>query len=168
MPNRATHQLPEITELQDGDLVYIVRDNSGTYTDHKMEALRIGPALREATVQLNSASVQGLGTEVQLVAAQGAGKHIIPQYVRAELSSVTTPYATNTTVYVGQAGAVGSSDRWSSFPIDSGSDIVLMTCGPDGDAFQMGPNAALAMKAAGNPTAGDGTLTVTVGYIVVE
>lgn len=130
-----------------------------------------------ATVTLTSAQVRSLqGTPVQLIAAPGAGQALAPisavfQY-KAGSSPYTTPGGGHLMTYVGgpqnlvtQVSAVGFIDQ-STSQIFMSEGIGGIGSSPQGSL----ENAAMMTTNDGSAewTNGDGTVTITVYYTIVQ
>lgn len=123
-------------------------------------------------VDLDSAAIQGLGTQYTFVAAQ-AGKIIKAQAAFGVISGVGTPYATHTTMYIGSAGATEGQ-------LVSGTNGLLLSSADSGVNFEIKQRSGVSVNQyranqglavwvdGGNPTAGDGTVKLYVWYSIVD
>lgn len=137
--------------------------------------------LQTSTVTLSSAQIKNLSASpTQLVAAPGAGSTIIVYSVVSTLSFSTIAFT--------DAGAVGLALRYDAGPSTAGTNLSAMYNVITGTSSQTGvdvPNAVvnpnpsptanvqnkglfLVNVGSNDFAAGDGTLTVTVNYQVVN
>lgn len=128
--------------------------------------------LYKSTLSLSSAQILALnGTPVEVVAAV-AGKSIQVVSGNLELTFVTTPYATNTSPYLYTDTATYPQ---LDFPTSLAATLTRKSLGQHNTAgisiaageTQLIVNKGLFVKCAANPTAGDGTVVITVFYLLV-
>jgi hypothetical protein len=123
-----------------------------------------------ASVELSSAQILSLNSSpVEIVAAPGAGKVIVPHKFSAYLQYGTSVYATNTsitfafsrnpanTIHDPMTILGQSEDSYSSYPIYSISMV----------ASEYINDALVVYVRNGDPTAGDGTLKIYVWYSIL-
>lgn len=147
--------------------------------------------VRSETITLIEAQLDALGsTPVQIVAAQGAHETIVPLNCVFQYKFNTTPYAidgnpqwlyviwgTSDTINYGQGAfifpQIGLLDQ-SANTIGIGMDSAVANSILDGtaDTFTTGTqtqfqNQGLYVTASQSPSGGNGTLVVTVTYIVI-
>lgn len=135
-------------------------DNAGIYT---------------AQVPLSSAQILNLfTTPVQLVAAPGSGKIIVPLSIIVDYTFVTTAYVSNTTLQIYE-NSDRSNPTWgpgiSSILTATSSQIrsLYNNAAANGTTVvQYADNQPLMITTAtNNPTTGDGTAKLTVLYKIV-
>ena len=140
-----------------------------------------GAALQTATITLSSAQIKGLaGAPVQLVPAPGAGNTIV-------VSSLVSTLTYGTVAYT-DAGAVSLSLRYNAGPStvgtgcsalynvitgstsQTGVDVPNPVINPNPSPVANVQNKALVLvnTGANDFAAGDGTVTLTVSYQVVN
>jgi len=124
-----------------------------------------------ATLTIPTASVLiGNGTPLTIVANPGSGRYIEVISASSQMTFVTTPYATNTTLQLICNGADVAQVQDTAILLSSVTkntkfkDVTSAIAGQT----QLLSNTALMVKVAtGNPTAGDSAITVSVVYRIV-
>ena len=124
-----------------------------------------------ATLTIPTASVlTGFATPLTIVANPGSGRYIEVISASSQITFVTTPYATNTTLQLICNGADVAQVQDTAILLSSVTkntkfkDVTSATAGQT----QLLSNTALMVKVAtGNPTAGDSAITVSVVYRIV-
>lgn len=164
MPNKAIHQLEEVSRLKDGDLLIIARPSGGAYVDRSIDAATFPQRVELALVTVPTASVLTLGTTpYTLIPAPGVGKGIVPKQVLMSMVSGTTSYATSTDVFV---ACDGGADIFKLEIQDASATPQIGTAELAGTVVD---NADLELNAGGvNPTAGDYDLVLQVWYQLVD
>jgi hypothetical protein len=149
------------TSLGTSNTLYPTQNAVKTYVDSTM-------SVKQVKVSLSSAQILTLGSvPVTLVAAQGAGKVIIPVSVVMNYNFVTSAYSTVTNLFITSSSSPTSITRSGVLafvsdactfdaPINSGASNALT-----------GNEALTITTTGGNPTGGDSTLDVYVSYIVI-
>lgn len=126
--------------------------------------------LHSASLTITSAQVLALNsTPLTIVAAQGVGMAIELLSWSAKIENVTTPYATNTTINLtcGGIAPMGTSSALLLSSVDKIAQFARSE-NPSAAQTQMIENAALQITSAGgDPTTGDGDITVYVLYRVI-
>lgn len=168
MPNKAVHQLPIATTRLPGDKIPISRETSpGVFKDFQADE-SLYPAVEplSATITIPSADILNLFSVRQLIVeTPGDGSVIMPIRALATLTGVTTPYATNVNVTVLGENASEVNQYWGLFQIDSASDTEILFQGALSAGTRLYVDQSLYVQSqTGDPTAGDGDLTVTVWY----
>ena len=124
-----------------------------------------------ATLTIPTASVlTGNGTPLTIVANPGSGRYIEVISASSQMTFVTTPYASNTTLQLICNGADVAQVQDTAILLSSVTkntkfkDVTSAIAGQT----QLLSNTALMVKVAtGNPTAGDSAITVSVVYRIV-
>jgi hypothetical protein len=123
--------------------------------------------LQVATVAVTSAEIKALFTAPKtLIAAPGAGKLLTVQGYCLQFIAGNTPYATVTDVGLQWEGGAGVTFGGSL--LDQATNQITLD-----DLVYSGPQSAVANKAlqltadGANPTAGNGTIVLTIYYTVV-
>ena len=160
--NRAIHQLPEVTSLQDGDLFVIARPSGGSFVDRSIDATGFPQQMQFTTVTVPAASVLTLGTTpFTLIAAPAAGQAI---FVKAALMSMlngSIDYATSTNLNIGAVAGTG----YLLLDISTASSSPWIASGGGGTIVD---GASTVLTAGGvNPTAGDYDLEIQLWYITI-
>ncbi len=141
-------------------------------TDHEDHTRGIVDALiagvRKATVTLSSADILDLhNTPVEVVAAPGAGKFLVPHLVIANTSGGTVAYtiADSVVIEVGDAQWVGVTSLFSLTGEQTSTFVPASVTFGTTDI----ENRSIAILATDdNPADGDGTLTVDVWYSIED
>lgn len=167
----APASFPEPTE--DGTVLYGASDGSTswqvlqTILNNAVEAAVIsafGNALYSQTVTLSSADILDLhNTPITLVAAPGAGKFLVPHRWVVVYTYGSSDYLIDSDPDIYFAGA-GSNTLTTMLGQSNGGNESRT--GNWGSCPEDAPLLAGGM--AGNPTDGDGTLTVTVWYSIED
>lgn len=122
-------------------------------------------------VSLSSAQLLSLNTTpVQLVAAPGAGKYIVPIHMSFDYTYVSTTYSSATIQTYETSDKSGTITSNTSFLSFTASIIrqLYQTGAAGGSAITYVANQPLMMWATGgDPTTGDGTAKVNVYYKIV-
>ena len=130
-------------------------------------------AVRTAKLTLTSAQILNINSVPQtIVAAPGSGYAIQVVGGSAFLDFNTTPYATDTSLYLKTAGATVGQWALSESILGVGADLFKPSPGGAvGTATQSSivENAALQVTTnIADPTSGDSTLTIWVQYVLIE
>lgn len=122
------------------------------------------------TVKVTLSSAQILNsftTNIQLIAAPGAGKFIDVHSIVIKYNYVTSQYATNTSanIYIGNSNYTVCNNININFSENTLEKLAMIdNIAPLSDLA----NKALIYEAiTGNPTAGDGTIDVHITYTVI-
>ena len=178
MVNKSVPQLDAITTLSDSDLVHIVASN----VDKKMTVANLrtallgtstAPVIYSGTATINSAAIlTSNGTPVLLISAAGAGKGIVLLPSTTIKSTYgTATYAANTTMAIYTDTA---TDYQLVFSNVLNNTATRTTTGSQQQATSAGDTQIIANKGiyiktdSGNPTTGDGTITVNYQYIIID
>jgi hypothetical protein len=123
-------------------------------------------ALITAKVDVSSAEILALfTTPKQLVAAPGSGKMILPISAMYYVHAGGIAYATNTDLSISLSGTISTT---VDAPLSSASNKIEVVAPVFTNNNATAINAALFVRASGgNPTAGNGTLTVYVTYKII-
>ncbi len=111
-----------------------------------------------------------VATDLEIVAAPGAGKSLIMLWGTVTLDYKTTTYAwANTDHSLTLGGVATVNDAMAQALIEATADYTLIFR-PSVTTVQLQENAAIALQAAGTgePATGDGELVVRVQYCVVD
>ena len=116
---------------------------------------------------LTSAQIlTSFATPIEIVAAPGAGKILAPIFAIAQTNYGTITYATNTSLYVYWNSVLDSLGPISLARTED--YIQILNDAIAADVLAIFENQNLTLKTqTGNPTAGDGTLTVYLWYIIL-
>jgi len=154
-------------------MTWIANGESGASVRAKLNALQPN----RVTVNLSSAQILALDvTPVLIVAAPGAGNFIRVLNIIEDLAFGTTPYVdtfSSAGLYYGDAnGFTIDGIRLSILSEQSSSKVVLNTV--ENNPIMQGPavdflNKPITAAATGGaPTGGDGTIKVTIDYVIDE
>lgn len=180
MPNKKISQLTDGNPAQANDQIPINRDGANFRITVQSIATTLG-GVKTVVVSYSSADILAwLTTPKTVVAAQGAGTFILPLFYVAEYVFNATPYTLpdiNASFNLTWDNNTGLSEPASFLLagfIDQGSSQLnastLMASGntlSSGAAAYINKDLTINCAASLNPTVGDGTLRVTVGYQVL-
>lgn len=178
MANKSVPQLDAITTLSDSDLVHIVASN----VDKKMTVANLRtallgssstPVMYSDTITINSAAIlTSHATPILLAAAAGAGKGIVVLPSTTITSKYgTATYASHTSMQIYTDTA---SDPQILFNTVLNNTATRTTMGAIQAATSAGDTQIIANKGiyiktnTGDPTTGDGSITVNIQYIIID
>lgn len=138
-------------------------------------ATAIGGNFSVATLALTSAQILALnGTPVQIVAAPGAGKLLVPIFATFEYKFNSLAYAnvTSSAIVIAPSGLLGTTDEPIQAPAEgfidqTASQFAMFPGNSVTGALTAYSNAALLVaneEGSGEFTTGDGTLIITLWY----
>lgn len=175
MADSTIANLPSGSPAQVGDALPIQRSSS-TLRLSVQDVLSLGPIL-VATVALTSAQILNLNTAPVELVAGVSGKTIVPVTITLRFNFVTTPYATSGgSLQIGVAsnlavlanGPVTSdailTQSVSSFFSSGGLSVANV--GAAVPVTVTDGQACVLSDDTGDPTGGNGTLTVTMTYLL--
>lgn len=178
MANKSVPQLDAVTTLADADLFHVVVSNvDKKITKEDLRANLLGtsttPTIYSGTATINSAAIlTSNATPVLLIAAAGAGKGIVMLGSTTITSTYgTATYATNTTMAIYTDTA---NDVQLQFQTILNNTATRTTMGSVQAATSAGDTQIIANKGIyiktdnGNPTTGDGSITVNYQYIIID
>ena len=120
--------------------------------------------IRYAKLDLTSADILALATTpIEIIAASGAGKTILPLEIMIKYTFVTTAYSPNTFVL-----SWGSSNTFltSANILNSGTSTIR-AFHSDNSTFPL-DNTNVSIRSTVAPLLGDGTMTVYVAYVIMS
>jgi hypothetical protein len=133
-----------------------------------------GGSVQSATIALTSAQLRQLYTApIQIVAAPGPGQMLLPIAAVYQYKFGTAAYQNGGNLWLNFANDTGGNNFLQTFnsPVNASSWTIAFgfTTGAVQDVQANFANSALMVTNGGglNFSGGDGTLTVTVSYIVV-
>jgi hypothetical protein len=161
-----------ITFANDGDL--LMRDGT-TMASKKLEEKNFGTGLavvKQENIQISSSQIlNGFTSPIEILDAAGSGKTNILLSVIADCAFGTAAYATNTNVRIYQTGSsssIGVQNGLIGFTANQLAVIpVPQVSGSLSEQYIKNAKTFLQVL-TGNPTAGDGTITLTVTYITIQ
>lgn len=178
MANKSVPQLDAVTTLDDAALFHVVVNNvDKKITKENLATAILGtataPVVYSGTATINSAAILTSNTTpILLIAAAGAGKGIVMLGSTTITSTYgTATYATNTTMQIYTDTA---TDIQLQFGTVLANTITRTTIGSlqQGTAAtdtQIIANKGIYIKTDnGNPTTGDGSITVNYQYIIID
>lgn len=178
MANKSVPQLDAVTTLADADLFHVVVSNvDKKITTENVRTALLGtttaPTIYSGTATINSAAILTSNTTpILLIAAAGAGKGIVILGSTTITSTYgTATYATNTTMQIYTDTA---TDVQMQFQTVLNNTATRTTMGSVQAATSAGDTQIIANKGIyiktdnGNPTTGDGTITVNYQYIIID
>lgn len=178
MANKSVPQLDAVTTLADADLFHVVVSNVDkkiTTANLRTEILgtSTAPTIYSATVTINSAAIlSSNSTPILLVATAGASKGIVVLPSTTITSTYgTATYASNLSMDIYTDTA---TDYQLSFSNVLNNTLTRTTTGSQQAATSAGDTQIIANKGiyiatrTGNPTTGDGSITVNIQYIIID
>lgn len=178
MANKSVPQLDAVTTLADADLFHVVVSNvDKKITKANLVEAILGtsttPTIYSSTVTINSATIlTSNGTPIQLIASAGAGKGIVVLPSTTITSTYgTATYAANTTMAIYTDTA---TDYQLVFSNVLNNTATRTTLGSQQQATSAGDTQIIANKGVyiktdtGNPTTGDGSVTINIQYIIID
>ena len=178
MANKSVPQLDAVTTLADSDLLHVVVSNvDKKITKANLAASILGtstsPVVYSSTVTVNSAAILTSNTTpVLLIAAAGAGKAIVVLPSTTITGTfVKTPYATYTSLDIYTDTATDVQYVFSNFLNFSGTRTSFgsqQAATSAADTQIIANKGIYLMTRTGDPTAGDGTLTINLQYIIID
>jgi hypothetical protein len=160
--NRAIHQNPEVTSVQDGDVFIVSRPSGGTYVDRSIDASGFPQQVQYTSVLVPSASVLDLfDNPFEIIPAPAAGTAILVKAAVATKGTGSTDYATATDIYLAADGGT------NAFLFDIASTGNFPLVGGAVQGTQLGDGAAIVLTADANPTAGNYDILFQVWYQVI-
>lgn len=178
MANKSVPQLDAVTTLADADLFHVVVSNvDKKITKENLVTAILGtstsPTIYSATITINSAAIlSSNSTPIQLIASAGAGKAIVVMPTTTITSTYgTATYAANLSMDIYTDTATDSQIVFSNV---LNNTLTRTTIGSPQAATSAGDTQIIANKGiyiktgSGNPTTGDGTITVNIQYIIID
>lgn len=171
MGSKAVHQFTQVTNEDPTDVLPAVRYTGGVPGNISIERAAIAYQRLDRTVTIDSADVLTLFTTAQPVVFGVSGKIIIPWFSLLTRSGGSVNWATNTTVILGAADTLDNTHYTliGTLPIVAfPSTVIYPGFTNTGEITSVGVGEDLFIKSkTGNPTAGDGDLSVKVFYALV-
>ena len=178
MADKSVPQLDAVTTLADADLFHVVVSNvDKKITTENVRTALLGtttaPVIYSGTATINSAAILTSNTTpILLIAAAGAGKGIVMLGSTTITSTYgTATYATNTTMAIYTDTA---NDVQLQFQTILNNTATRTTMGSVQAATSAGDTQIIANKGVyintnnGDPTTGDGSITVNYQYIIID
>lgn len=178
MANKSVPQLDAVTTLADADLFHVVVSNvDKKITTENVRTALLGtttaPVIYSGTATINSAAILTSNTTpILLIAAAGAGKGIVMLGSTTITSTYgTATYATNTTMQIYTDTA---TEAQLFFLTVLNNTVTRTTMGSVLNAPAAANTQIIANKGiyintlSGNPTTGDGSITVNYQYIIID
>jgi len=178
MANKSVPQLDAVTTLDDAALFHVVVNNvDKKITKENLATVILGtataPVVYSGTATINSAAILTSNTTpILLIAAAGAGKGIVMLGSTTITSTYgTATYATNTTMAIYTDTA---NDIQLQFQTVLNNTATRTTMGSVQAATSAGDTQIIANKGVyintnnGDPTTGDGSITVNYQYIIID
>jgi len=178
MADKSVPQLDAVTTLADADLFHVVVSNvDKKITKANLAEAILGtstsPVVYSATATINSAAILSSNTTpILLIAAAGAGKGIVVLDSTTITSTYgTATYAANTTMDIYTDTA---TDNQISFLTVLNNTLTRTTRGTTQQASSASDTQIIANKGiyimtrTGDPTTGDGSITVNIQYIIID
>jgi len=165
MPSRATSQLTQVSDAQNDDLLYAVRDNGyGVWSDLAIRKQDLVPDIDSVSITIESADVLTLyDTPVTILPAE-TGYLLAPIFLTINFSGGATPYATNTVLRFYSDSAT-STEYFTSVSIAQTPGVTIVGQAAPLGYYQTDENGAFVCSVlTGNPTAGDSDLNITLYY----
>jgi hypothetical protein len=178
MADKSVPQLDAVTTLADADLFHVVVNNvDKNITKENLAEAILGtstsPTVYSATLTINSAAILASNTTpILLIAAAGAGKGIVVLPSTTITSTYgTATYAANTSMQIYTDTA---TDAQLLFQTVLNNTATRTTIGSLQQGTSAGDTQIIANKGiciqtnVGNPTTGDGSITVNIQYIIID
>lgn len=178
MANKSVPQLDAVTTLADADLFHVVVSNvDKKITTENVRTALLGtttaPVVYSGTATINSAAILTSNTTpILLIAAAGAGKGIVMLGSTTITSTYgTATYATNLSMDI---YTDTSTDNQIIFNNVLNNTATRTTMGSLQSATSAGDTQIIANKGiyinarTGDPTTGDGSITVNYQYIIID
>lgn len=169
--NEGSSSLTAVTPATDDKVV--IRDTSDsdnlkTVTAQSIADLASTSGVLKTTISVSSAEILALNTTPkELIAAQGSGKLLFIQNMLIDYTYAAAAYATNTTLRFTLSSNVLDAPNVINQTSDRvrGTSLVAPPLGAKADFTNQPFNLTVA---SGNPTAGSGTLDITIYYTVED
>lgn len=172
MGSKAVHQLPATTSQDPSDVMYLVRYIGGVPQDRSIPRDLIGYQVEDQSTTILSADVLTLFTTSYPVVFGTVGKIIIPRRVILTMTGATTDYVTNTDAIFGSATTIDDTHYTliGRLPvIGAETTVVLDALSVLGVVTSVVSGEDLHIRIrTGNPTGGDGDITVKVYYEKID
>lgn len=164
--------MQQTTSEHSSDVMYLVRTSGVSPANYSIARSLVAQQIRQTIVTVESADVLTLfSTPVQIVAGV-AGKFIIPDRIILVLDSgASTNYATNTQAIFGTESLISTTNFTvtGGLPTMTGGSIAFPGYSNLGQVTSMVAGDGLFMSVkTGNPTTGDGDVTLVVQYILLD
>jgi hypothetical protein len=171
MGSKATHQFPVLSELQDTDLFYVVREVApNVFRDYSAPRSLFPPTIKVATRLItNAEALLLMDNPITLIQPPAADKIIVP--LQATLSAIggTTPYTNNAVFFVGSTANSGTFIMSAFLPDQTYPGVVMPIYTGAGVNQGMIPGDPLRILALGNnPDDGDFDVLVKVYYKLLD
>jgi len=178
MADKSVPQLDAVTTLADADLFHVVVSNvDKKITTENVRTALLGtttaPVIYSGTATINSAAILTSNTTpILLIAAAGAGKGIVMLGSTTITSTYgTATYATNTTmaIYTDTANDVQLQFQTILNNTATRTTMGSVQAATSATDTQIIANKGIYIKTDnGNPTTGDGSITVNYQYIIID
>jgi len=178
MADKSVPQLDAVTTLADADLFHVVVSNvDKKITTENVRTALLGtttaPVIYSGTATINSAAILTSNTTpILLIAAAGAGKGIVILGSTTITSTYgTATYATNTTmaIYTDTANDVQLQFQTILNNTATRTTMGSVQAATSATDTQIIANKGIYIKTDnGNPTTGDGSITVNYQYIIID
>lgn len=156
-------------------VIDMLEPSSGKYITYRVTPIQLRNlfacnCLNIIKTTLKSSDILNLfTTPITIVPAAGPGTIVIPISFTGEYNYGTTPYVTNTTLLFQNNG--NSSAHYNVFVISGSVNLFSDTQkgGIQGSGLPLTAleNQSLIVTSAGNPTGGDGTLTLYTAFTIL-
>jgi hypothetical protein len=178
MADKSVPQLDAVTTLADDDLFHVVVSNvDKKITKANLAEAILGtstsPVIYSATATINSAALSTSNTTpILLIAAAGAGKGIVLLGSTTITSTYgTATYAANTTMQIYTDTATDPQLLFQTVLNNTSTRTTMgaLQQGTSAGDTQIIANKGIYIKTnTGDPTTGDGSITVNIQYIIID
>ena len=178
MADKSVPQLDAVTTLADDDLFHVVVSNvDKKITKANLAEAILGtstsPVIYSATATINSAALSTSNTTpILLIAAAGAGKGIVLLGSTTITSTYgTATYAANTTMQIYTDTATDPQLLFQKVLNNTSTRTTMgaLQQGTSAGDTQIIANKGIYIKTnTGDPTTGDGSITVNIQYIIID